>query len=79
MIIFWEIVQRGVDVVQTQKLRMVLLPHPLAICFHEGMTKANTDSHDPYLNGGPPVARQREALSGRLSAATTSGLRLGKD
>jgi energy-coupling factor transporter ATP-binding protein EcfA2 len=45
-IIFCEIVQRGVDVVQTQKLRMVHLSHPLAIRFHEGMTKANTHSHD---------------------------------
>lgn len=45
-IIFCEIVQRGVDVVQTQKLRMVYLSHALAIRFHEGMTKANTHSHD---------------------------------
>jgi energy-coupling factor transporter ATP-binding protein EcfA2 len=45
-IIFCDIVQRGVDVVQTQKLRMVHLSHPLAIRFHEGMTKANTHSHD---------------------------------
>jgi energy-coupling factor transporter ATP-binding protein EcfA2 len=45
-LIFCEIVQRGVDVVQTQKLRMVHLSHDLAIRFHEGMTKANTHSHD---------------------------------
>ena len=45
-IIFCDIVQRGVDVVQTQKLRMVHLSHALAIRFHEGMTKANTHSHD---------------------------------
>ena len=45
-IIFCDIVQRGVDVVQTQKLRMVHLSHSLAIRFHEGMTKANTHSHD---------------------------------
>ncbi|CAP56766.1 AAA family ATPase [Gluconacetobacter diazotrophicus] len=45
-IIFCEIVQRGVDIVQTQKLRMVHLSHPLAIRFHEGMTRANTHSHD---------------------------------
>lgn len=45
-IIFCEIIQRGVDVVQTQRLRMVHLSHSLAIRFHEGMTKANTHSHD---------------------------------
>jgi len=45
-IIFCDIVQRGVDAVQTQKLRMVHLSHTLAIRFHEGMTKANTHSHD---------------------------------
>lgn len=45
-VIFCEIVQRGVDVVQTQKLRMVHLSHPLALRFHQGMTKANTHSHD---------------------------------
>ena len=45
-IIFCDIVQRGVDAVQTQKLRMVHLSHALAIRFHEGMTKANTHSHD---------------------------------
>jgi energy-coupling factor transporter ATP-binding protein EcfA2 len=44
--IFCDIVRRGSDVVQTQKLRMVHLSHALAIRFHEGMTKANTHSHD---------------------------------
>ena len=38
--------QRGVDRVETQKLRMVHLSDALAIRFHEGMTKANTHSHD---------------------------------
>lgn len=45
-IIFREIVQRGSDVVQTQMLRYVTLPDDLAIRFHEGMTRANTHSHD---------------------------------
>lgn len=45
-VIFCDIVRRGSDVVQTQKLRQVHLSHALAIRFHEGMTKANTHSHD---------------------------------
>lgn len=45
-IIFREIVQRGSDVVQTQMLRYVTLPDDLAIRFYEGMTRANTYSHD---------------------------------
>jgi energy-coupling factor transporter ATP-binding protein EcfA2 len=45
-VIFQDIVRRGADVVQTQKLRYVTFPDHLAIRFHEGMTKANTHSHD---------------------------------
>ena len=45
-VIFQDIVRRGVDVIQTQKLRFVTLPDKLAIRFHEGMTRANTHSHD---------------------------------
>ncbi|GAB5460209.1 MAG: AAA family ATPase [Hoeflea alexandrii] len=45
-IIFREIVQRGSDVVQTQMLRYVTLSNDLALRFHEGMTRANTYSHD---------------------------------
>jgi ABC-type lipoprotein export system ATPase subunit/DNA-binding MarR family transcriptional regulator len=45
-VIFCDIVRRGVDVIQTQLLRFVTLPDGLAIRFHEGMTKANTYSHD---------------------------------
>lgn len=45
-IIFQDIVRRGSDVIQTQLLRYVRLSDPLAIRFHEGMTKANTHSHD---------------------------------
>lgn len=45
-VIFRDIVRRGVDVVQTQLLRYVRLSDRLAIRFHEGMTRANTHSHD---------------------------------
>lgn len=44
--IFCGVISRGVDRIETQKLRHVHLPHELAIRFHEGMTKANTYSHD---------------------------------
>lgn len=45
-VIFRDIVRRGTDVIQTQLLRYVRLSDELAIRFHEGMTKANTYSHD---------------------------------
>jgi hypothetical protein len=45
-VIFRDIVRRGVDVIQTQSLRYVRLTDALAIQFHEGMTRANTHSHD---------------------------------
>jgi len=45
-IIFRDIVRRGSDVVQTQLLRYVTLSDKLAIRFYEGMTRANTYSHD---------------------------------
>ena len=45
-VIFQDIVRRGADVMQTQKLRYVTFPDDLAIRFHEGMTNANTHSHD---------------------------------
>jgi AAA domain len=44
--IFCDVVRRGVDRIETQKLRMVHLSDALAIQFHDGMTKANTHSHD---------------------------------
>jgi energy-coupling factor transporter ATP-binding protein EcfA2 len=44
--IFCDVVRRGADRVETQKLRMVHLSDMLAVRFHEGMTKANTHSHD---------------------------------
>jgi hypothetical protein len=44
--IFCDVVRRGVDRIETLKLRKVHLSDTLAIRFHEGMTKANTFSHD---------------------------------
>lgn len=44
--IFCDVIRRGVDRVETQKLRMVHLSDALAVRFHEGMSKANTYSHD---------------------------------
>ena len=44
--IFCDVVRRGVDRIETQKLRMVHLSDTRAIRFHDGMTKANTHSHD---------------------------------
>jgi len=54
-IIFKDIVRRGADVVQTQLLRYITLPDPLAIRFHEGMTLANTHSHDNPASDTVPV------------------------
>ncbi|MDA9503964.1 hypothetical protein XI09_04005 [Bradyrhizobium sp. CCBAU 11386] len=45
-VIFCDVVRRGSDRVETQKLRFVHLADALAIKFHDGMTKANTHSHD---------------------------------
>ncbi|MGA0602961.1 AAA family ATPase [Caulobacter sp. KR2-114] len=44
--IFRDVVTRGADRVETLKLRYVHLSDGLAIRFHEGMTRANTYSHD---------------------------------
>jgi hypothetical protein len=44
--IFCDVIRRGVDRIETQKLRMVHLSDALAVRFHEGMSKANTYSHD---------------------------------
>jgi hypothetical protein len=44
--IFHDIINRGVDRVETQKLRYVHLQDALAERFYEGMSKANTHSHD---------------------------------
>ena len=45
-VIFSDIVRRGTDVIQTLRLRYVTLSDALAIRFHQGMTRANTHSHD---------------------------------
>ena len=45
-VIFHDIVQRFSERVETLKLRYVHLSDALAIRFHDGMTKANTHSHD---------------------------------
>jgi hypothetical protein len=54
-IIFSDIVRRGVDVIQTQMLRYVTLPDDLAIRFYDGMTRANTHSHDNPAADTVPV------------------------
>jgi hypothetical protein len=53
--IFCDIVRRGVDKIETQKLRYVHLSDPLAIRFHDGMSKANTHSHDNPASGSIAV------------------------
>lgn len=45
-VIFSDIVRRGSDVIATQMLRYVTVPDDLAIRFHDGMSRANTHSHD---------------------------------
>lgn len=54
-VIFCDIVRRKVDNIETQKLRYIQLSDALAIRFHEGMTKANTHSHDNPASGTVPV------------------------
>jgi len=54
-VIFKDIVRRGTDVIQTQLLRYVTLSNALAIRFHEGMTRANTLSHDNPAADTVPV------------------------
>lgn len=53
--IFCDIIRRGVDKIETQKLRMVHLSDALAIRFNDGMTKANTYSHDNPASDTVPV------------------------
>ncbi|MCB5943954.1 AAA family ATPase [Acidocella sp. KAb 2-4] len=59
-VIFRNIVRRGTDVIQTQLLRYVTLPDALAIRFHEGMTRANTHSHDNPASDTVPVPTPEE-------------------
>src|SRR5258708_6895286 len=58
--IFCDVVRRGVDRIETQKLRMVHLSDALAIRFSEGMTKANTHSHDNPAAGTVAVPSPAE-------------------
>lgn len=62
-IIFKDIVRRGTDVIQTQLLRYVCLSDALAIRFHEGMTRANTHSHDNPAADTVPVPSPAEFAS----------------
>jgi energy-coupling factor transporter ATP-binding protein EcfA2 len=59
-VIFSDIVRRGTDVIQTQMLRYVTLPDDLAVRFHEGMTRANTHSHDNPASDTVPVPKPDE-------------------
>jgi energy-coupling factor transporter ATP-binding protein EcfA2 len=59
-VIFRDIVRRGADVIQTQMLRCVTLPDDLAIRFHDGMTRANTHSHDNPAADTVPVPKPTE-------------------
>jgi energy-coupling factor transporter ATP-binding protein EcfA2 len=62
-IIFRDIVRRGTDTIQTQLLRYVCLSDALAIRFHEGMTRANTYSHDNPAADTVPVPAPDEFAS----------------
>lgn len=59
-VIFRDIVRRGTDVIQTQLLRYVSLSDALAIRFHEGMTRANTHSHDNPAADTVPVPKPED-------------------
>jgi ABC-type lipoprotein export system ATPase subunit len=59
-VIFRDIVRRGTDVIQTQLLRYVTLSDALAIRFHEGMTRANTYSHDNSAADTVPVPKPED-------------------
>lgn len=59
-VIFRDVVRRGADVIKTQMLRYVTLSDALAIRFHEGMTRANTHSHDNPAADTVPVPKPNE-------------------
>lgn len=61
--IFSDIVIRGVDRVETQKLRYVHLSDDNAIKFHTGMTRANTYSHDNPASGTVKVPDPTEFIA----------------
>lgn len=62
-VIFRDIVRRGTDVIQTQLLRYVTLSDAQAIRFYEGMTKANTHSHDNPAADTVPVPNPEAFLA----------------
>jgi hypothetical protein len=53
--IFHGIVQRFSNKIKTMELRFIALPDDLAIGFHEGMSTANTYSHDNPSTGSDPI------------------------
>lgn len=55
--IFCDIVRRWTEDIQTQLLRHVTLPDELAIRFYEGMSRANTHSHDNSAADTVPVPK----------------------
>lgn len=59
-VIFRDIVQRGTDVIQRQLLRYVRWPDALVSRFHQGMTLANTYSHDNPAADTAPIPSHLE-------------------
>jgi len=53
--IFYKVIQRGVDAVQTQRLRRVKVSDECAIKFHENMTKISAYCHDNPAGESVPV------------------------
>jgi hypothetical protein len=53
-------ITRFSPVIKTQNLRYVSLPDDLAVWFHDGMTKANTFSHDNPSAGSSLIPDQKE-------------------
>lgn len=58
--IFHDVVRRGTERIETLKLRNVRLSDALAVRFHEGMTKANTYSHDNSASGAVTIPEPDE-------------------
>jgi energy-coupling factor transporter ATP-binding protein EcfA2 len=61
--IFSNVVTRGSDRIETKKLRYVHLTDALAIKFYDGMTKANTFSHDNPSSNASPIPEPLEVDS----------------
>lgn len=72
-VIFNEVVRRGTDVIQTQRLRCVALSDAMAIRFHDGMTKANTHSHDNPAADTVPVPTPEEFEADIVALETLVG------